>query len=160
MIADPSALQRLCANYIDNVRAFVQGEKVRNKLTGDWERPDEKLMQSVEEKIDIPGSQKQDFRREIMNHIAALSLDGKKFKWNSNERLRKALEKKLFEERKDTYKITSAVSTVMDEETQSKVDEIKSRMISDFGYCEDCARVAIEYVASIWARGEAEEEER
>ncbi len=94
-----------------------------------------------------------------MNHIAALSLDGKKFEWNSNERLRKALEKKLFEERKDTYKITSAVSTVIDEETQSKVDEIKSRMISDFGYCEDCARVAIEYVASIWARGEVEEKE-
>jgi len=159
MIADPSALQRLCANYIDNVRAFVQGEKVRNKMTGDWENPDEKLMQSVEEKIDIPESQKQDFRREIMNHIAALSLDGKKFKWNSNERLRKALEKKLFEERKDSYKITSVVSTVMDEETRTKVDEIKSRMISDFGYCEDCARVAIEYVASIWARGEAEEEE-
>jgi len=159
MIADPSALQRLCANYIDNVNAFVQGEKVRNKLTGEWEYPDEKLMQSVEEKIDIPESQKQDFRREIMNHIAALSLDGKKFEWNSNERLRKALEKKLFEERKDTYKITSAVSTVIDEETQSKVDEIKSRMISDFGYCEDCARVAIEYVASIWARGEVEEKE-
>jgi len=160
MIADPSALQRLCANYIDNVKAFVQGEKVRNKLTGEWENPDEKLMHSVEEKIDIPESQKQDFRREIMNHIAALSLDGKKFEWNSNERLRKALEKKLFEERKDTYKITSAVSTVMDEETQRKVDEIKSRMISDFGYCENCARVAIEYVASIWARGEAEEKER
>lgn len=159
MIADPSALQRLCANYIDNVKAFVQGEKVRNKLTGEWENPDEKLMHSVEEKIDIPESQKQDFRREVMNHIAALSLDGKKFEWDSNERLRKALEKKLFEERKDTYKITSAVSTVMDEETQNKVDEIKSRMISDFGYCEDCARVAIEYVASIWARGEAEEKE-
>ena len=33
-------------------------------------------MRSIEEKIDIPESRKDDFRQEIMNYIA-LSLDGK-----------------------------------------------------------------------------------
>ncbi len=36
-------------------------------------------MRSIEEKIDIPESRKDDFRREIMNYIGALALEGKKF---------------------------------------------------------------------------------
>ena len=75
--ADEDALVRLCGNYIDNVKAYTQREKVKNKYTGQTEEPDERLMRSIEEKIDIPESRKDDFRREIMNYIGALSLDGK-----------------------------------------------------------------------------------
>jgi serine protein kinase len=70
--ADESALSRLCANYIDNVKAITQKEKVRNPFTGMDEEPDERLMRSIEEKIEIPESRKDDFRREIMNYIGAL----------------------------------------------------------------------------------------
>jgi serine protein kinase len=45
---------KLCANYIDNVKAYTQKEKVKNKYTGQDEEPDERLMRSIEEKIDIP----------------------------------------------------------------------------------------------------------
>src|SRR5262249_11323180 len=93
--ADESALQRLCANYIDNVKAYTQKERVRNPFTGQNEEPDERLMRAVEEKIEIPESRKDDFRREIMNYIGALALDGKKFNYKMNERLHKALELKL-----------------------------------------------------------------
>src|SRR5262249_4422773 len=48
--ADEDALMRLCANYIDNVKAYTQREKVRNRYTGNYEEPDERLMRSVEEK--------------------------------------------------------------------------------------------------------------
>src|SRR5213079_3271114 len=64
--ADEDALTRLCSNYIDNVKAYTQREKVRNRYTGNYEEPDERLMRSVEEKIDIPEGRKDDFRREIM----------------------------------------------------------------------------------------------
>jgi serine protein kinase len=47
--------------------------------TGQDEEPDERLMRSIEEKIDIPESRKDDFRREIMNYIGALAIEGKKF---------------------------------------------------------------------------------
>ena len=30
--ADEDALKRLCGNYIDNVKAYTQKEKVKNKL--------------------------------------------------------------------------------------------------------------------------------
>ena len=42
--ADEEAITRLCANYIDNVKAYTQKEKVRNKYTGQDEEPDERLM--------------------------------------------------------------------------------------------------------------------
>ncbi len=64
-------------------------------------------MRSIEEKIDIPESRKDDFRREIMNYIGALAIEGKQFDYDTNERLHKALELKLFEDQKDSIKLTS-----------------------------------------------------
>ena len=88
-------------------------------------------MRSIEEKIDIPESRKDDFRREIMNYIGALTIDGKQFDYKTNERLHKALELKLFEDQKDTIKLTSLVSNVVDKETQEKIDVVKSRLIRE-----------------------------
>jgi serine protein kinase len=151
--ADEDALARLCSNYIDNVRAYTQREKVRNKYTGNYEEPDERLMRSVEEKIDIPDGRKDDFRREIMNYIGALALDGKRFDYKTNERLQKALELKLFEDQKDTIKLTSLVSNVVDKATQEKIDVVKSRLIRNYGYNESSATDVLTFVASIFARG-------
>ena len=152
--ADEDALKRLCGNYIDNVKAYTQREKVRNKFTGQYEEPDERLMRSIEEKIDIPDSRKDDFRREIMNYIAALLMDGKTFDYKSNERLYRALQLKLFEDQKDTIKLTSLVSQVVDKDTQAKIDVVKGRLIRDFGYDDESATDILNYVASIFARGD------
>ncbi len=153
--ADEDALARLCGNYIDSVRAYTQREKVKNKFTGQYEEPDERLMRSIEEKIDIPESRKDDFRREIMNYIGALALDGRKFDYKTNERLHKALELKLFEDQKDTIKLKSLVSQVVDQDTQAKIDVVKGRLIRDYGYNEESATDVLNYVASIFARGDA-----
>ena len=155
--ADENAIRRLASNYIDNLRAYTQREKVKNPFTGKDEEPDERLMRSVEKKIEIPESRKDDFRREIMNYIGALAIDGKKFHWDSNERLRKALELKLFEDQKDSIKLTSLVSSVIDAETQEKIDVVKARLIKNFGYCEICATDVLNYVASIFARGDVKQ---
>lgn len=153
--ADEDALTRLCSNYIDNVKAYTQREKVRNRYTGNYEEPDERLMRSVEEKIDIPEGRKDDFRREIMNYIGALAIDGKRFDYKTNERLQKALELKLFEDQKDTIKLTSLVSNVVDKATQEKIDVVKSRLMNNYHYCEICATDVLNFVASIFARGHA-----
>ncbi|GAB4335261.1 MAG: serine protein kinase [Calditrichia bacterium] len=153
--ADEDAIKRLFANYVDNLKAYVQKEKVKNKYTGEDEEPNESLMRSIEEKIDVPESRKDDFRREIMNYIGAMALEGKKFEWSSNERLAKALEMKLFEDQKDSIKLSSLVSSVIDKSTQEKIDIVKSRLIKHYGYCETCASDVLSYVASIFARGDA-----
>src|SRR4051812_13263808 len=155
--ADDGALARLCANYIDNVKAYTQKERVRNHFTGQDEEPDERLMRSIEEKIEIPESRKDDFRREIMNYIGALALEGKKFDYKTNERLHKALELKLFEDQKDSIKLTSLVSSVVDKDTQEKIDIVKTRLIKEFGYDEISAIDVLHYVASIFARGDVKD---
>ncbi len=152
--ADEEAIKRLCANYLENVRAYTQRERVKNKYTGRDEDPDERLMRSIEEKIEIPESRKDDFRQEIMNYIGALSLDNKKFEYNTNARLYKALELKLFEDQRDTIKLKNLVSSVVDDETQAKIDVVKQRMIKNFGYNEQSATDVLNYVASIFARGD------
>ena len=152
--ADEDAIRQLCSNYLESVRAYVQKERVKNPYTGKDEDPDERLMRSIEEKIDIPESRKDDFRQEIMNYIGALSLEGKKFEYNTNARLYKALELKLFEDQRDTIKLKNIVSTVVDDETQKKIDIVKQRMIKQYGYNDQSATDVLNYVASIFARGD------
>lgn len=151
--ADEEAIAKLAANYIDNIKAFTLKEKLKNRYTGADDEPDERLMRSIEEKIDIPDNRKDDFRREIMNYIGALAVDGKRFEWNTNDRLRRALELKLFEDQKDSIKLKTIVSNVVDRETQEKIDVIKARLMKYFGYNEVSATDVLNYVASIFARG-------
>ncbi|MBI2608641.1 MAG: serine protein kinase [Deltaproteobacteria bacterium] len=152
--ADEESLKQLFSNYVDNVRAYTQREKLPNKLTGVEELPNERLMRSIEEKIDIPESRKEDFRREIVNYIGNLTKEGRKFDYKSNPRLQKALELKLFEDQKDSIKLSSFSSEVVDESTQERIHSIKKRLIDNFGYCEESASSALKYVSSIFARGD------
>jgi serine protein kinase len=132
------------------VRALLKRD---GNVVGD-EEPDERLMRSIEEKIDIPDSRKDDFRQEIMNYIGALALDGKKFEYNTNARLYRALELKLFEDQRDTIKLKNLVSSIVDDETQAKIDVVKQRLIKNFGYNDTSATDVLNYVASIFARGD------
>lgn len=155
IVADEDAISRLFSNYIENIKAYTQKEKVRNRFTGQYEEPNERLMRSIEEKIDIPASRKDDFRREIMNYIGALLFEGRTFDYRSNERLHKALELKLFEDQKDSIKLTSLVSNVVDKDTQAKIDIVKQRLITQYGYNDESATDVLNFVASIFARGDA-----
>jgi serine protein kinase len=116
-------------------------------------------MRSIEEKIDIPESRKDDFRREVMNYIGALAVEGKTFDFRTNERLHKALELKLFEDKKDSIKLTSLVSSVVDKETQEKIDVVKARLIKYYGYNEVSATDVLNFVASVFARGDIKNKE-
>ena len=71
------------------------------------------------------------------------------------KRLQKALELKLFEDQKDSIKLKTLVSSVVDRETQEKIDIVKSRLIKNFGYDEESATDVLNFVASIFARGDA-----
>jgi serine protein kinase len=155
--ADEDAIGKLCGNYIDNIKAYTQKEKVRNKYTGQAEEPDERLMRAIEEKIEIADSRKDDFRREIMNYIGALAIEGKRFEYRTNERLHKALELKLFEDQKDSIKLKNLVSSVVDRDTQEKIDVVKDRLMKNYKYCEICSTDVLNFVASIFARGDTKD---
>ena len=151
------AIKALCTNYIDNIVAYINEERVKNPITGKDEDPDEKLMRGIEEKIGIASGMKDDFRREIMNYMGSLAAKGKVFSYDSNEQLYKALEKKLFEDIKDSIKLSvlaQDTATVVDKELLEKIDTLKQRLIKDFGYDEDSAQDVLTYVGSIFARGD------
>lgn len=78
---------------------------------------------------------------------------GKRFDYTTNTRLRKALETKLFEDQKDTIRLSQITQTTVDRETQEKIDIVKARLIRDFGYNERSATDVLEYVGSVFARG-------
>ena len=61
--ADEDAITRLCTNYLDQVKAFFNKEKVKERMTDNRRiEPDERLMRSIEEKIEIPANRAHDFR--------------------------------------------------------------------------------------------------
>ena len=152
-----SAIKSLCTNYIDNIVAYINEEKVKNPITGKDEKPNEKLMRNIETKINISENMKDDFRREIMNYIGSLAARGKTFSYETNEQLHKALEKKLFEDIKDSIKLSALAqdtATVVDKELLDKIDALKTRLVKDFGYDEESAQDVLVYVGSIFARGD------
>jgi serine protein kinase len=156
LVADENAITRLYTNYIDNVVAHVEKTKITDPFTGAEMEPDERLMRAIEEKADIGDQYADDFRRQIATYIGTQHMKGKEVRWDSNPKLAKALEKKLFEDTKDTIKLSalSKGATVGDKDLQEKIDAVKTRMIRNYGYNENSATDVLNYVASIFARGE------
>lgn len=157
LTGDDDAIKRVCANYIDNVMASINKNKIRNKITGQDQLPDEKLMRSIEEKAGVPEAGAMEYRRSLAAFIGDLAIKKEEFKWNSNPLLRKALEAKLFEDTKDHIKLSSLSSEsshVVDKDIQEKIDAIKRRLINQYGYNEQSATDVLEYVSSIYSRGD------
>lgn len=159
LVADESLIVRVCSKYIDNVVAYVNNEKVRNPITGQDQLPDERLMRSIEDKIDIPEQGSMDFRRSIAAFMGTLANRGKEFRWDSNPELKRALEAKVFDDTKDSIKLSSLSSeaAMVDPELQAKIDAIKTRLIKNYNYNEESATDVLEYVSSIFASGNTED---
>ncbi|MBU9713176.1 PrkA family serine protein kinase [Evansella tamaricis] len=141
----------LMDNYLDNVEAYCNKNKLRDPLTGEEMNPDEKLMRSIEEQIGISENAKKAFREEILIRISAYARKGKRFDYNSHERLREAIQKKLFADLKDVVKITTSTKTP-DENQLKKVNEVIARLIDEYGYNSTSANDLLRYVGSLLNR--------
>ncbi len=141
----------LMNNYLDNVEAFCNKNKMRDPLTGEEMNPDEKLMRSIEEQIGISENAKKAFREEILIRLSAYARKGKRFEYNSHERLREAIQKKLFADLKDVVKITTSSKTP-DEAHLKKVNEVVARLIDEHGYNSNSANELLKYVGSLLNR--------
>lgn len=161
LVGDEEAIVRLCSNYIDNIQAYVFKTKVLNPYTGKEQEPDERLMRSIEEKIDVPETGADDFRRQVAQNLGSNNYKKTEFKWDSDPQLKKALQAKLFEDTKDHIKLSalnSSGNTVQDVALQEKIDAIKQRMVKDYGYNQQSAQDVLDYVSSLFARGDAADE--
>ena len=141
----------LLDNYLDNVDAYCNRTKVKDPITSDDVEPDERLMRSIEEQIGVSENAKREFREGIMRSVASVSRRGGSFGVGSDERLKEALEKKLFSDLKDIVKITTSTKTP-DGEQMKKINEVVDRLCSDHGYCPICANELLKYVGTLLNR--------
>lgn len=147
---DESA-KTLMDNYLDNVEAYCNKTKLLDPLTEEEMQPDEKLMRSIEEQIGISENAKKAFREEILIRISAYARKGKKFDYQSHERLREAIQKKLFADLKDVVKITTSTKTP-DEQQLKKMNAVVATLVEEYGYNTQSANDLLRYVGSLLNR--------
>ncbi|OPG98537.1 protein prkA [Chryseobacterium mucoviscidosis] len=141
----------LFENYLDNIEAFCNWSKIRDPLTDEEMDPDERLMRSIEEQIGISENAKKAFREEILIRISAYSRKERKFEYSSHDRLREAIEKKLFTDLKDIVKITTSTKTP-DATQLKRMNEVIKRLIEEHGYTAASANELLRYVGSLLNR--------
>ena len=141
----------LLNNYLDNVEAYCNKTKLRDPITDEEMEPDEQLMRSIEEQIGITENAKRSFREEILIRISSLARKGLTFEYTSHERLKEAIEKKLFADLRDVVKITTSARTP-DKEQLRKINEVVNRLMTEHGYCHVCANEILRYTGSLLNR--------
>jgi serine protein kinase len=141
----------MCNNYLDNVEAFCNKERIKDPITEEEMEPDEQLMRSIEEQIGISENAKNTFRQEILIRISSYARKGKPFEYNSHERLKEAIEKKIFADLKDVVKITTSAKTP-DPDQLRRINEVVDRLVKEHGYCPVCANELLTYVGTLLSR--------
>ncbi|MBL8148303.1 MAG: protein prkA [Blastocatellia bacterium] len=140
-----------CNNYLDNVEAYCNKEKIKDPITEEELDPDEKLMRSIEEQIGISENAKNTFRQEILIRISSYARKGKAFDYTSHERLKEAIEKKIFADLKDVVKITTSMKNP-DADQLRRINDVIDRLIGQHGYCSVCSNELLSYVGTLLSR--------
>ena len=151
---DLDEIQRQGEKYMDHVMAYIDDATVEDELTGREQDPDEKFLRSVEEKLDIPSDRKDDFRQEVSNWVSRRAREGTSFNPQDNDRLRRALERKLWEDKKHNINFSALVSAneLDDDERNAWIEALEER-----GYSREGAREVLEFAGAEVAKTELEE---
>ena len=108
-------------------------------------------LETIEEQIGISENAKNTFRQEILIRISSHARKGKPFEYNSHERLKEAIEKKIFADLKDVVKITTSTKTP-DPDQLRRINEVIDRLVKEHGYCPVCANELLTYVGTLLSR--------
>jgi serine protein kinase len=143
--------QDLLDKYLDEVEATLDNRQVKDPITNEERRPDERFLRSVEEKIHITDSGKQSFRQEVVRKAMGAYKRGEKFTLDSHAQLHDAVQQYLFEQRRDVLRLVSS-STRPDEEVRQKISVVEKRLVDEYGYDAHSAREALNYVTTLLAQ--------
>lgn len=141
----------LLDKYLDEVEATLDNRAIKDPITGEERRPDERFLRSVEEKIDVSDSGKQSFRQEVVRKAMSAYKRGEKFTLNSHAMLHDAIGQYLFEQRRDVLRLVSS-SARPDEEARQKISVVEKRLVDEYGYDSHSAREALNYVTTLLAQ--------
>jgi len=151
---DVDEIQRQGEKYMDHVMAYIDDDTVEDEITGREQEPDEQFLRGVEEKLDLPEDRKDDFRQEVSNWVSRRAREGDTFNPQDNDRLRRALERKLWEDKKHNINFSALVSSgeMDDDERNQWIDALIEQ-----GYSEEGAREVLEFAGAEVAKSEMEE---
>ncbi|QLD91145.1 serine protein kinase PrkA [Natronomonas salina] len=153
---DLDEIQRQGEKYMDHVMAYIDDDTVEDEITGREQEPDEKFLRDVEEKLNVPEDRKDDFRQEVSNWVSRRAREGDTFNPQDNDRLRRALERKLWEDKKHNINFSALVSSgeLDDDERNAWVDALEEQ-----GYSTEGAKEVLEFAGAEVAKAEMEEDE-
>jgi serine protein kinase len=143
--------QQLLDKYLDEVEAQLDNRQIKDPITSEERRPDERFLRSVEEKIRISESGKLSFRQEVVRKAMGAYKRGDKFTLDSHAPLHDAVEQYLFEQRRDVLRLVSS-SARPDDETRHKISVVEKRLVDEYGYDHHSAREALNYVTTLLAQ--------
>lgn len=146
---DTDEIQRQGEKYMDNVMAYIDGNKVEDDITGEMQDPDEQFMRAVEERLEISQDQKDAFRQEISNWVSRKARRGESFNPEDNERLLRALERKIWEDKRHNINFSALIQSDEGEERSEWIEALTDR-----GYSEEGAEEIIEYAGAKIAKSE------
>ena len=129
-------------------------DTVEDHLTGREQEPDETFLRAVEEKLNVPEDRKNDFRQEVSNWVSRRAREGDTFNPQDNDRLRRALERKLWEDKKHNINFSALVSSgeMDDDERNQWIDALMEQDYSEAG-----AREVLEFAGAEVAKSEMED---
>ena len=143
-------IHNLLKNYLDQVEAYLDNSKVEDEW-GNQREPDERLMRSVEEKIQITETGKRSFRQEIFRKMLRSANENGEYSYQEHPKLKEALEKQLFDERQDIIRLTVS-SRNPDEDELKRVNGVINILCEKHGYVAASANQLLKYVSSLMAR--------
>jgi len=137
--------QNIFDRYVTYADFWIQDQEYRDPETG--EILDRASLNEELEKIEKPAgiSNPKDFRNEIVNFVlrARANNNGKNPVWNSYEKLRTVIEKKMFSNTEDLLPVIS-FNAKASENDQKKHQDFVARMV-DRGYTEKQVRLLSEW---------------
>ena len=143
--------QELLDKYLDEVEAQLDNRQIKDPITGEERKPDERFLRSVEDRIHVTESGKQSFRQEVVRKAMGAFKRGEKFTLDSHAQLHEAIGQYLFEQRRDVLRLVSSAARP-DEETRGKISVVQKRLVDEYGYDEHSARAALNYVTTLLAQ--------
>ncbi len=142
--------------YFRHVRAFLRGEKVRSAPTGQWEEPNEALMEQVEEYLAIGGSAPR-FREDLMGQVAAWTLENPGEALDLSilfapqiESLSKGFHARVKHQVQEIGQALTSYGTPafagLPPARQEAAKNLLEQLAKRFGYCPRCAPEAVAYL--------------
>ncbi len=74
-LVEETQYTELFDRYVLHVSVWTKGERIENRMTGKFEEPDQKLMEGVEDMLDVPKADRETFRQDLIGAVAGHAID-------------------------------------------------------------------------------------